>query len=256
MTPYPPSAPLVGLGAAGVQGRALVLAYSKAFARGPPRAGTPAIIPAPSASGPCRPSIVVVVWVAGDRTAPSDLDLWFGCVSRDPADVVLGLCLGGAPPPSWPGRTLFLPAHGVDDRILTAALDSITEMLLGTNLVNLRVHELREVFEQGGRYVFAVGWGEGADCVGQALRAALREPALRDAGEDVRGLWMHVASAPGSVPVGVVRSMPSAPSTLELDQAFDTLAIRYPQAVCWCGGTGSVSVSRGARVSLIAVLAP
>jgi hypothetical protein len=233
--------PLVGIGGAGSEGRSLALGYSGEFARRSSRYGTCAFI-SPHSEPFRQPPILVVIWLTADKSTAKDLQAWSRRLDRDPSRVVLGICIGDTPEPSWLHRVVCLPGSGPGGRSLTAALDCIAEMLLVSNLRNLRIHELRDVLAEGSELKFAAGWADGETCVQAALQAALSEPALDGRLGAIRGIWMHVSAS-------------SMPLLGELFDACEALELRCrAPTVTWGGATESPSVSSSARVSLLAVL--
>jgi hypothetical protein len=230
--------PLVGIGSAGPAARSLAGHYVGELSRRASMHGDFAFM-TPNGEGFRQPPVLVVIWMAADERAAADLQAWSRHLDRDRSQIVVGVCIGGAPPASWPHRVLRLPQSGSYARDLTAALDCIAEMLLAPNLVNLRIHELRDVLAAGPELKFAAGWAGGEACVQEALQAALSEPEVAARPHAVRGLWMHVSS-------------PSMPSLADLQAALSALRRRSDEStVTWGGATASPSVPLGSRVSLL-----
>lgn len=232
---------LVGIGGAGSAGRALAADYVGEFAR---RGSSHGLVASLSPRGELfdQPPVLVVIWLAADMGAPWDLRVWSRRQDKLHGDIVLGICIGGAPERSWSHPVVCVPDGRGGGRVLGAVLDCVAEQLVGRNLVNLRIHEFRSVLRAGVEWAFTAGWADEGAGVQVGLRRALSDPAL-DGRLAIRGLWVHVSGV-------------SVPSVGDVAGVHDFLRTRLdPSDLVWVGATGIPSLTGGVRVSLLATLA-
>jgi cell division protein FtsZ len=80
------------------------------------------------------------------------------------------------------------------DDFLKEAVESISNVIMGTGILNLDFSDIREILKNGGSAFFGTGKGEGKERAIRAVEKAIHSPATKFALDKANGILFNVAS--------------------------------------------------------------
>jgi hypothetical protein len=232
---------IVSLDGAGLQGAKLARRYRSMFNR---RYGRVAVGQATELSRRDRswPAVRIILWGAWDESAEPQLQACARRLERAHG-LTLGVRIGEAPSPNWIDPAIGLPATAEQDGLLSAALDCIVAMLIGGNLVNLRVHELRQVVEQGSELRFVNSAVSAPDGAKALLADLIRQWTGAERPDPPKAVWAQLAAC-------------GTPRLMDVDYLCCVLQDWLgKEAVVWVGGAPDPAPGAGGlRLSVLAAV--
>lgn len=191
-------------------------------------------------AGRLRAGVDILVWSPSDpleRDEQRALSDW----QRETDGVAVGVRLAPGGPMQDSHPTIDLPAMADQDELATRAVDCLAALLVGPSLVNLRVHELREVLAQGRTPVFLASARMGAGDPQILVRDWAAQWRASHGASPPRAIWAQVATREG-LDLSATRAVAQALRSWLADRA-----------VCWVGGTRLLRDDRAVmRLSAIA----
>ena len=89
--------------------------------------------------------------------------------------------------------TSLLKAFGFVDGILKNIVQSITEIIVSSGLINLDFADIRAVMKEGGQALIGIGFASGEDRASKAVNLAINSPLLETSVEGAKGVLFSVS---------------------------------------------------------------
>ncbi len=93
------------------------------------------------------------------------------------------------------------------DNFLKEAVESISNVVVGTGILNLNFSDIREILKDGGVAFFGVGKAEGKERAAKAVKKALYSPITKLSIEKANGILFNIAFGVGNISLAEIKKI-------------------------------------------------